>query len=302
MSDPELHRRPGARRRGRARVSRASVSSRAGPGVADAQGRPRGRARAARRGRRRPGAEEGGRPRRLARLEELGEEIRLAMVERDPNDDKNVIVEIRAGTGGDEAALFAGDLFKMLTRYAERRGYSVEVLSQSASEVGGLQGGHLRDQGRRRLFRLQVRGRNPPCAAGAQDRVTGPHPHLHRDGRRPAGGRGGRRPGRSQRPPDRRLPLLRARGAVGQHDRLRRADHPQADRSRGGDAGREVPAPEPGQGDAGSPGAAARAGDRGAAEGDRLGAARPGRARASARRRSAPTTSPRTGSPTTASS
>jgi peptide chain release factor 1 len=53
-----------------------------------------------------------------ARLEQLEEEIRLAMVERDPNDAKNVLVEIRAGTGGDEAALFAGDLFKMLTRYA----------------------------------------------------------------------------------------------------------------------------------------------------------------------------------------
>jgi peptide chain release factor 1 len=72
------------------------------------------------------------------RLEELSEEIRLAMVERDPNDDKNVIVEIRAGTGGDEAALFAGDLYKMLSRYAERRGYSVEALSQSPSEVGGF--------------------------------------------------------------------------------------------------------------------------------------------------------------------
>ncbi|HEX6587021.1 MAG TPA: peptide chain release factor 1 [Solirubrobacterales bacterium] len=73
-----------------------------------------------------------------ARLEELGEEIRMAMVERDPSDDKNVLVEIRAGTGGDEAALFAGDLFKMLSRYAERRGYSVELLSQSPSEVGGF--------------------------------------------------------------------------------------------------------------------------------------------------------------------
>jgi peptide chain release factor 1 len=72
------------------------------------------------------------------RLEELAEQIRLAMVERDPNDDKNVIVEIRAGTGGDEAALFAGDLYKMLTRYAERRGYSIEVLSQSPAEVGGF--------------------------------------------------------------------------------------------------------------------------------------------------------------------
>src|SRR3954470_4190995 len=75
------------------------------------------------------------------RLEELAEQIRLAMVERDPNDDKSVIVEIRAGTGGDEAALFAGDLYKMLTRYAERRGYSVEVLSQSPAEVGGFKEG-----------------------------------------------------------------------------------------------------------------------------------------------------------------
>ncbi|HET6570472.1 MAG TPA: peptide chain release factor 1 [Solirubrobacterales bacterium] len=72
------------------------------------------------------------------RLEELEEEIRLAMVERDPNDAKNVLVEIRAGAGGDEAALFAGDLYKMLTRYAEERGFATEVLSQSAAEVGGF--------------------------------------------------------------------------------------------------------------------------------------------------------------------
>jgi peptide chain release factor 1 len=73
-----------------------------------------------------------------AQLEELEEEIRLAMVERDPNDAKSVIVEIRAGTGGDEAALFAGDLFKMLNRYADELGYSIEVLSQSGSEAGGF--------------------------------------------------------------------------------------------------------------------------------------------------------------------
>jgi peptide chain release factor 1 len=72
------------------------------------------------------------------RLAELEEEIRLAMVERDPNDAKNVLVEIRGGTGGDEAALFAGDLFKMLTRYAELRGFGTEVLSQSAAEMGGF--------------------------------------------------------------------------------------------------------------------------------------------------------------------
>jgi peptide chain release factor 1 len=73
-----------------------------------------------------------------ARLAELEDEIRLAMVESDPNDDKNVIVEIRAGAGGDEAAIFAGDLYKMLTRYAADRGFSTSMLSHSAAEQGGF--------------------------------------------------------------------------------------------------------------------------------------------------------------------
>src|SRR5881275_2213487 len=66
-----------------------------------------------------------------ARLAELEEEIRLSMVEPDPNDEKNVIVEVRAGTGGEEAGLFAGDIYRMLTRYAERRGFKTEPLSVS---------------------------------------------------------------------------------------------------------------------------------------------------------------------------
>jgi peptide chain release factor 1 len=65
------------------------------------------------------------------RLGALDEEIRLAMVEPDPNDDKNVIVEVRAGAGGEEAGLFAGDLYRMLTRYAERRGFSTEAMGIS---------------------------------------------------------------------------------------------------------------------------------------------------------------------------
>ena len=150
-----------------------------------------------------------------ARIEELEEEIRLAMVERDPNDDKNVIVEIRAGTGGDEAGLFAGDLYRMLTRYAERLGFKTETLERRRGRPL-----HVRDQGRRRLLHLQVRGRHAPRAARAGDRVAGPHPHLHRDRRRAARGRGGRRADRPERPADRRLPLLRPRRPVGQHDRL----------------------------------------------------------------------------------
>jgi peptide chain release factor 1 len=66
-----------------------------------------------------------------ARSAELEEEIRLAMVERDPADDKNVIVEIRGGAGGEEAGLWAGDLYRMFTRYAERRGFKTETLSAS---------------------------------------------------------------------------------------------------------------------------------------------------------------------------
>jgi peptide chain release factor 1 len=62
------------------------------------------------------------------RIEQLEEEIRLAMVERDPNDEKNVIVEIQGGAGGEEAGLWAGDLFRMLSRYAERRGLQTEPL------------------------------------------------------------------------------------------------------------------------------------------------------------------------------
>jgi peptide chain release factor 1 len=70
-----------------------------------------------------------------ARQADLQEQLRRALVPRDPNDDKDVIVEVRAGTGGDEAALFAGDLYRMYVRWAEQHGYKVEELSQSASTL-----------------------------------------------------------------------------------------------------------------------------------------------------------------------
>jgi peptide chain release factor 1 len=65
-------------------------------------------------------------------------EIKVLMVPKDPNDAKNVVLEIRAGTGGDEAALFAGDLFRMYSRYAERQGWRIEVLNMSDSGGGGI--------------------------------------------------------------------------------------------------------------------------------------------------------------------
>jgi peptide chain release factor 1 len=78
----------------------------------------------------------------LAELEKLRgaaeEEIKTLLLPKDPNDDKNVMLEIRAGTGGDEATLFANELFRMYSRYAESQGWKVEVLSSSLSAVGGL--------------------------------------------------------------------------------------------------------------------------------------------------------------------
>ncbi len=76
-------------------------------------------------------------PELAERLESLEEELRVVLVERDPHDAKDVIVEIRQGVGGDEAAIWAGDLFRMLTRYAERRGFKWEVLGSSPNETGG---------------------------------------------------------------------------------------------------------------------------------------------------------------------
>jgi peptide chain release factor 1 len=68
----------------------------------------------------------------------LLEEIRILLLPKDPNDEKNVLLEIRAGTGGDEAALFAGELFRMYSRFAERQGWKLEVMSISETGIGGI--------------------------------------------------------------------------------------------------------------------------------------------------------------------
>ncbi|MEN6627665.1 MAG: peptide chain release factor 1 [Candidatus Sumerlaeia bacterium] len=71
-------------------------------------------------------------------LEKANRNLQLLLLPRDPNDSRNVIVEIRAGTGGEEAALFGGNLFRMYSRYAENRGWKIELLSQSESDLGGF--------------------------------------------------------------------------------------------------------------------------------------------------------------------
>ena len=253
MSDPEVISDRAALRRRRPPVQPARPRRQAGGGVAPRGVRRRGRAGADRRGRRRPGDARGARVSRASGSSELEEEIRLAMVETDPNDDKNVIVEIRGGAGGDEAGLWAGDLYRMLTRYAERLGFKTETLDASDGsytfEVRGdgaysrfkYEGGTHRVQ---RVPATESQGRIHTSTATVA--VLPEAEDVEVDDR-------------PERPRDRRLPLVRPRRPVRQHDRLRRAHHAQADRPRRLDAGREVAAAEPRARDEGPARAAVRA-------------------------------------------
>ena len=147
------------------------------------------------------------------------------MVERDPSDDKNVIVEIRAGAGGEEAGLWAGDLYRMLTRYAERRGFKTETLSASdgaytfevrgdgAYSVFKFEGGTHRVQ---RVPETESQGRIHTSTATVAVLPEAEDVDVQVD------------------PNDLEIDVYRSSGPgrpVGQHDRLGRADHAQADRA-----------------------------------------------------------------------
>ena len=177
------------------------------------------------------------------RIERLEEEIRLAMVERDPNDDKNVIVEIRGGAGGDEAGIWAGDLYRMYQRYAERLGFKAETMEASdgsytfeikgdgAYSVFKFEGGTHRVQ---RVPETESQGRihTSTATVAVLPEVEDVEVKVDQN--------------------DLQIDVYRSSGPgrpVGQHDRLGRADHAQADRDRDLDAGREVPAAEPRAGD-----------------------------------------------------
>jgi peptide chain release factor 1 len=92
------------------------------------------------------------------RLAALDETLRRLLLPKDPNDDRNTVLEIRAGTGGDEAALFAADLFRMYSRYAERQGWKVEILSSSPTGIGGFKEVIALVQGKGAFSRLKFEG------------------------------------------------------------------------------------------------------------------------------------------------
>lgn len=89
------------------------------------------------------------------KLEALEKELEVLLLPQDPNDDKNIMLEIRAGTGGDEASIWAGDLVRLYTRYAERQGWRVKMLSESLSEMGGLKEAIIEIQGERVYSKLK---------------------------------------------------------------------------------------------------------------------------------------------------
>lgn len=93
-----------------------------------------------------------------ARLAELEGQLRRELTPKDPNDERNVVLEIRAGTGGDEATLFASELFRMYSRYAEQRGWRVEVIDLSESEAGGIKEISAIVEGRGAYSRLKYEG------------------------------------------------------------------------------------------------------------------------------------------------
>ncbi|MDR1536571.1 MAG: peptide chain release factor 1 [Clostridiales bacterium] len=91
----------------------------------------------------------------LEHLEAVSEELKLLLIPRDPNDEKNVIFEIRGGAGGEEASLFAGDLFRMYSRYAEQRRWKTEILSSNESDIGGYKEIAFMIQGKGAYSRLK---------------------------------------------------------------------------------------------------------------------------------------------------
>ena len=126
----------------------------------------------------------------ILRRDALVGELKILLVPQDPNDEKDVVLEIRAGTGGDEAALFAAELFRMYSKFAERQGWRMELMSSSDTGAGGLKEVIATIEGRGVYSKLEVRERRSPRAARARDRGEWPDPYVDGDGRRAAGSGG----------------------------------------------------------------------------------------------------------------
>ena len=184
------------------------------------------------------------------RMAAIEAELQKLLLPRDPNDERNIFLEIRAGTGGDESALFAGDLFRMYTRYAERKRWQVEVISREPVRSRRLQGGDRQDRRARapiRKLKFESGGHRVQRvpATETQGRI---HTSACTVAVMPEADEIGDVVHQSGRDAHRHLPRLGRRRAARQQDRLRRARHAPAHRHRGRVPGRPLAAQEQGAG------------------------------------------------------
>jgi peptide chain release factor 1 len=196
----------------------------------------------------------------MARLETelpaMEDHLQRLLLPKDPDDVRNTFLEIRAGTGGDESALFAGDLLRMYTRYAERQGWRTEIVSESEGEVGGYKEVVIRvvgegcygklkfESGGHRVQRVPATETQGRIHTSACTVAALPEPDEAQAGTDQPG-----------RPAHRHLPGERRRRAAHQQDRFGRAHHPHSHRHRGRMPGRPLTASQQGQGHAGAGGA-----------------------------------------------
>jgi bacterial peptide chain release factor 1 (bRF-1) len=113
-----------------------------------------------------------------ARLARLDSELKILLIPKDPNDDKNIYLEVRAGTGGDEAAIFAGDLFRMYMRYAEKKGWQTQIISTNEGEHGGFKEVIALIKGDGCYGDLKFESGTHEGTAGTGNRIPGTGSHL----------------------------------------------------------------------------------------------------------------------------
>lgn len=112
-------------------------------------------------------------------IERFGEELKILLLPKDPNDEKNVIIEIRGGAGGDEAALFAADLLRMYSMYAETKNWKVDIMNSNETDIGGYKEVSFNIEGQGAYSRLKFESGVHRVQRVPVDRVERAYPHLY---------------------------------------------------------------------------------------------------------------------------
>jgi hypothetical protein len=211
----------------------------------------------------------------VERRDVLVGELKVLLVPKDPNDQKNVVLEIRGGTGGDEAALFAGELFRMYAKYAERQGWRLEMMSSSESGVGGLKEAIATIEGKGVYSKLKYESGVHRSSACRQPKRA--DEFIRRQRRWRSFPKPRRSTSRSMTRTCASTRSARAdRVAEREHDLFGRADHAHPHRRGRVAAGREIADQEPGEGHESAASAVVRDGAAQAAGSDRQGPEKPG--------------------------